>query len=185
MTGSRRLLVLLSLAGVLIGVTIGSYKVGENRGGGPGASANRSGTATGARTASTTETSGPSSHTPEVWPFVGPTCTGNQLQLDQCAQRTYKGEQRLLMTVLEDLRAHLNPAERTALDLSQQRWHVYVDGFCTAINGGEGSIAPMLAANCRAILTHQRIIDVCQWAVPASDLAAIVNPPETCRPYHS
>jgi uncharacterized protein YecT (DUF1311 family) len=90
------------------------------------------------------------------------------------------------MTVLDDVRAHLGSAEeRTALDVSQERWGIYVDGFCVALNGGQGSIAPMLAANCRAVLTHQRIIDVCQWAVPASDLAGIVKQPETCRPFHT
>jgi len=165
MTRSRRLFVLLSFAGALIAVAIASYEVGENR---------------------RTETSQGSAQSPETWPSVEAKCAGSQSQLDQCAKRTYKAEQRLLTTVLDDVGAHLGSAdERTALDVSQQQWRKYVDGFCAAINGGEGSIAPMLAANCAAVLTRQRIIDVCQWAVPASDLAGIVDPPKTCRPYHT
>jgi uncharacterized protein YecT (DUF1311 family) len=176
MIRSQRLLVPLSLAAVLVAVAVGSYKVGENRRSGAGP--NGSATASGART---------TPQAPVTWPSIGPACAGNQFQLNRCAQRTVKNEQRLLLTVLEDVRSHLDSAdERTAFAIAQQRWSAYVDGFCAAINGGDGgSITPMLAANCKAVLTHQRIIDVCQWAVPASDLAGIVNPPEACRRYHT
>lgn len=166
MTRSRRLFVLLSLAGTLIAVAIASYELGENR---------------------RTETSQESPPSSETWPSVGARCAGSQRELDECVQRMYKTDRRLLARVLDDVGAHLSSADtRTALDVSQQQWSKYVDGFCAAINGGGGgSIAPMLASNCEAVLTRQRIIDVCQWAVPASDLAAIVDPPETCRPYHT
>jgi uncharacterized protein YecT (DUF1311 family) len=171
MNRSRRLLILLLFAGMLIAVAIGSYEVGENRNRGP--------------EGAPSTTSRRSSRGPETWPSVGPSCTGDQLQLTRCAQSTARGEQRLLTAVLDDVRSHLRSAdERAALAASQRQWSAYVAGFCAAINGGRGSISPQLAANCKAVLTHQRIIDVCQWAVPASDLDALVNPPETCRPYH-
>jgi hypothetical protein len=122
-----------------------------------------------------------------TWPDLLP-CHGTQFELDRCAQGASDRERRLLTRVLTDVGAHLTQQEQLTLAESETRWERYAASFCTGIDGGvgpgSGSIVPLLVANCTLVLTRQRIVDICQWAVPASTLDALARPPETCRPYH-
>jgi uncharacterized protein YecT (DUF1311 family) len=123
---------------------------------------------------------------PEVgWPNLLTSCDGTQQDLDLCANQQRDRFATDLQSVLAEM-ASPNGLP-TPLAMSQSQWSDYVSTLCDSFNEGAGqaSITPMLVANCFAVMTRQRIIDVCAWAVPESDLAGLANPPEVCRPYHA
>lgn len=115
-------------------------------------------------------------------PSAVESCAGTTTrEIEACAGAENLRESTNLDAVLSQVRARESPSKQAALDESQRQWAAYVATFCSAHTSDGGSLDPVDEASCKAELTHQRAVDVCNWFMPNADLDAVADPPEACR----
>jgi uncharacterized protein YecT (DUF1311 family) len=98
-----------------------------------------------------------------------------QADLDACAAADARAADERLNETYQRLLGDLDPEARSLLTAAQQRWITFRDADCAFWGSGEGSIAPMNAANCRATLSDDRTRELKGWppnADPEDDAPA-------------
>jgi len=85
-----------------------------------------------------------------------------QAELTRCARESAASAQSRLTELLGELRTALEPEHFKALEQVQTTWLTFARNHCRW-NGGfyeGGSLQPMVLADCMAMLTEQRIVEL-------------------------
>ena len=86
-----------------------------------------------------------------------------QSQISACAAERAKAADQRLNKAYQDLLRYLDDAETAKLRTAQRAWIAFRDADCAFWGAGEGAIAPMNQANCRADLSDLRTAELEGW----------------------